>query len=80
MSSAESPRVKELYEFDPFRVDPEKEILLRDGEPVPLTPKTFQILLVLVRHSREVVPAASRNTASWMPVNGWFVKTSRWTY
>ena len=25
------------------------------GEPVPLTPKTFQILLVLVRHSKEVV-------------------------
>jgi len=55
MSSAERPRVKELYEFGPFRVDPEKEILLRDGEPIPLTPKTFQILLVLVRHSREVV-------------------------
>src|ERR1700693_664230 len=55
MSYAESPRVKELYEFGPFRVDPEKEIVLRDGEPVPLTPKTFQILLVLVRHSREVV-------------------------
>jgi DNA-binding winged helix-turn-helix (wHTH) protein/tetratricopeptide (TPR) repeat protein len=48
-------RAKELYEFGPFRVDPEKEILLRGGEPVPLTPKTFQILLVLVRHSKEVV-------------------------
>jgi eukaryotic-like serine/threonine-protein kinase len=55
MSSTESQRGKPLYEFGPFRVDPEKEILLRDGEPVPLTPKTFQILLVLVRHSREIV-------------------------
>lgn len=55
MSYAESPGVKELYEFGPFRVDPQKEILLREGEPVPLTPKTFQILLVLVRHSKEVV-------------------------
>ena len=55
MSSSERQRLKELYEFGPFRVDPEKEILLRDGEPVPLTPKTFQILLVLVRHSKEVV-------------------------
>ena len=55
MSASESQRLKELYEFGPFRVDPEKEILLRAGEPVPLTPKTFQILLVLVRHSQEVV-------------------------
>jgi eukaryotic-like serine/threonine-protein kinase len=46
---------KELYEFGPFRVNPEKEILLRAGEPVQLTPKTFQILLVLVRHSNELV-------------------------
>ena len=48
-------RAKELYEFGPFRVDPEKETLLREGEPVPLTPKTFQILLVLIRHNEEVV-------------------------
>lgn len=46
---------KELYEFGPFRVDAEREILLREGAHVALTPKTFQILLVLVRHSREVV-------------------------
>jgi len=52
---AETPRRKELYEFGPFRVDAEKETLLRAGEPVPLTPKTFQILLVLVRHSQEIV-------------------------
>ena len=39
-------RVKRLFEFGPFRVDPEKELLLRGAETVPLTPKTFQILLV----------------------------------
>lgn len=46
---------KQLYEFGPFRVDPEKETLARGGEIVPLTPKTFQILLVLVRNHTEVV-------------------------
>jgi len=46
---------KRLFEFGPFRVDPEKELLLRGAETVPLTPKTFQILLVLIRHSKEVV-------------------------
>jgi DNA-binding winged helix-turn-helix (wHTH) protein/Tfp pilus assembly protein PilF len=55
MSSGANHGGKELYEFGPFRVDAEKEILLRAGEPVPLTPKTFQILLVLVRHSKELV-------------------------
>jgi eukaryotic-like serine/threonine-protein kinase len=44
-----------VYEFGPFRVDPEKETLFRAGESVPLTPKTFQILLVLIRNSNEVV-------------------------
>ena len=55
MSASESQKLKELYEFGPFRVDPEKEVLQRDGNPIPLQPKTFQILLVLVRHNKEVV-------------------------
>jgi DNA-binding winged helix-turn-helix (wHTH) protein/predicted Zn-dependent protease len=55
MSATASLRGKELYEFGPFRVDPEKEILLCAGVRVPLTPKAFQILLVLVRHCNEVV-------------------------
>ena len=55
MGSTANQDKRELYEFGPFRVDAEKEILLRDGAPVSLTPKTFQVLLVLVRHSSEVV-------------------------
>ncbi len=55
MSGNQREGARELYEFGPFRVDPEKETLLRAGENVPLTPKTFQILLVLVRNSKEVV-------------------------
>jgi DNA-binding winged helix-turn-helix (wHTH) protein len=55
MTTSESETVNELYEFGPFRVDASRETLLRAGEPVPLTPKTFQILLVLVRHGKEIV-------------------------
>src|SRR5215469_11502545 len=55
MTASESQKPKELYEFGPFRVDPEKEVLQRDGNPIPLQPKTFQVLLVLVRHNQEVV-------------------------
>ena len=55
MDTSTDQKVKQLYEFGLFRVDPEKELLLRGTETVPLTPKTFQVLLVLVRHSNEVV-------------------------
>src|ERR1700722_16579498 len=56
---------KDLYEFGPFRVDPQKELLLRDGAPVPLMPKTFQILLILVRHSNEVVTKDDLMKSVW---------------
>ncbi len=55
MGANEVDAAEQLYEFGPFRVDAQKETLLRGGEIVPLTPKTFQILLVLVRHNKEVV-------------------------
>ncbi len=55
MTMGENPRADELYEFGPFRVDPARETLLKGGVAVPLTPKTFQILLVLVRHGKEIV-------------------------
>jgi DNA-binding winged helix-turn-helix (wHTH) protein/tetratricopeptide (TPR) repeat protein len=39
------------YLFGPFRLDPEEGRLQRDGLVVPLTPKAFALLLVLVRSS-----------------------------
>ena len=65
MAPHPSPNGNELYEFGPFRVDAQREILLRAGEPVPLTPKTFQILLVLVRHSQEIVTKDDLMKAVW---------------
>jgi DNA-binding winged helix-turn-helix (wHTH) protein/tetratricopeptide (TPR) repeat protein len=50
---ATDPRI--VYEFGPFHMDPDKQILLRGNDPVPVTPKAFETLLVLVRRSREVV-------------------------
>jgi DNA-binding winged helix-turn-helix (wHTH) protein/Flp pilus assembly protein TadD len=46
---------KQLYEFGPFRLDPDKLLLLRDDHPVPLPPKAFETLLVLVQHSETLV-------------------------
>lgn len=65
MSVSESPKGKELYEFGPFRVDPEKQVLQREGEFIPLQPKTFQILLVLIRHNQELVTKGDLMKAVW---------------
>ncbi|HEV2487491.1 MAG TPA: winged helix-turn-helix domain-containing protein, partial [Terracidiphilus sp.] len=55
MAVSADQKTRQLYGFGPFRVDPEKELLLREGEAVPLAPKAFQVLLVLMRHSKQVV-------------------------
>src|SRR5215469_17290763 len=65
MAAGANQTAKQLYEFGPFRVDPEKELLLREGETVPLTPKTFQILLVLIRSKKEVVTKDELMRAVW---------------
>src|SRR5215467_13478066 len=39
-----------LYEFGPFRLDPSQDLLLEGTRKIPLTPKAFQTLLVLVEH------------------------------
>src|SRR5262245_32686892 len=44
-------RAKQLFEFGPFRMDTVECVLRRNGEVVPLTPKLFEILQVLVENS-----------------------------
>ena len=43
------------YEFGRFRLNTADRVLLREGEPVPLTPKVFDILITLVENSGQVV-------------------------
>jgi DNA-binding winged helix-turn-helix (wHTH) protein len=50
-----SKKTKHFYEFGPFRMDTDRHLLLRAGEPVPLTSKAFETLLVLVEHSEDLV-------------------------
>lgn len=65
MLSTVSQHVKEFYEFGPFRLDAQRQILLRAGETVSLTPKNIQVLLVLVRHSPQVVGKDDLMKAVW---------------
>ena len=44
-----------LYEFGPFRLDVKERLLLKDGEPVSLTPRSFDVLAVLVREHGKLV-------------------------
>jgi TolB-like protein/DNA-binding winged helix-turn-helix (wHTH) protein/Flp pilus assembly protein TadD len=43
-------QTKHIYEFGPFRLIPEERQLLRDNQSVPLTPKLFDLLVVLVEN------------------------------
>ncbi len=54
-----------LYDFGPFRLDPADRQLLRSGEPVPLTPKVFDTLLLLVENSGRLVAKDDLMKALW---------------
>ncbi len=43
------------YQFGPFRVDPVKRLLMRKQDPLALTQKAFDTLLVLIQNSDRVV-------------------------
>jgi TolB-like protein/DNA-binding winged helix-turn-helix (wHTH) protein/Flp pilus assembly protein TadD len=44
-----------LYAFGEFRLDEQNRLLHRSGDPIALTPKAFEVLLLLIQHSGEVV-------------------------
>ena len=53
MANVEKQRY--FYDFGSFRIDRDRRQLLRQNQPVPLQPKAFDILLVLVENSEKVV-------------------------
>lgn len=59
------PEVKSAYEFGPFRLDPAAHLLLRAGKAVPLPPKAFDTLLVLVRQRGSLVAKEELLKAVW---------------
>src|ERR1700722_10369614 len=46
---------KHFYEFGPFRLNPSERLLWRDQQAIPLQPKAFDTLLVLVQNSEKLV-------------------------
>lgn len=54
-----------LYEFGPYQLDPAERVLRRDGVPVSLTPKAFEVLLALVEKSGRVVEKSELMSRVW---------------
>jgi DNA-binding winged helix-turn-helix (wHTH) protein/TolB-like protein/Flp pilus assembly protein TadD len=48
---AMSKRAKEFYHFGLFNMDVTERVLLRDGRPLALSPKAFDLLVLLVENS-----------------------------
>lgn len=53
------------YQFGAFRLDPAERLLLREGQPVPLTPKAFDLLVYLVERHGRLVEKRALLTALW---------------
>lgn len=54
-----------VYEFDSFKVDPVERLLLTGGSPVYLTPKAFDVLLILIRNSGRLIEKSEFMRLAW---------------
>jgi DNA-binding winged helix-turn-helix (wHTH) protein/tetratricopeptide (TPR) repeat protein len=59
------PSSSKIYEFGPFRADLGRQVLLREGTPVHLPPKTFALLAALLREHGEIVSKERLIAALW---------------
>ena len=50
-----SKQINQIYEFGDFRLETAEQLLLHRGQPISLTPKAFDTLLVLVQSSGHLV-------------------------
>jgi DNA-binding winged helix-turn-helix (wHTH) protein len=65
------------YEFGPFRLEPAERRLLRNGQEVPLSPKTFEVLVALVCRAGHLVTKEELLSEVW---RGTFVEEANLSY
>ena len=58
-------QIKRIYEFGPFQLDVGERLLLKSGRPVPLTPKAFDTLLLLVENKGRLVEKEALMKSVW---------------
>jgi eukaryotic-like serine/threonine-protein kinase len=62
---ATGPEHGRIFEFGPFRLDPSERLCLRNGQPVSLTPKAFDLLVRLVERHGHLVEKQALIHAVW---------------
>ena len=55
----------EVYAFGPVRVDVSRHVVTRDGQPIALAPKTFELLLIFVRSGGRALSRQELVAALW---------------
>ena len=68
---------RQLCDFGPFRLDPPERLLLRDGQPVPLPPKAYDLLLALAAHAGHLMTKEDLLKEVWP---GTFVEEANLSY
>ncbi|MBL8112322.1 MAG: transcriptional regulator, partial [Acidobacteria bacterium] len=63
--SSNPSQINELYEFGPFRLDLLAHLLFREGVPVPLAPKSYDVLVYLVKNPGRAISREDLLTAVW---------------
>src|SRR5262245_16791676 len=53
------------YEFNQFRVEPQRRRVLREGQVIPVTPKVFDTLVLLIERRGEVVTKDEMLASLW---------------
>ena len=55
----------ESYHFGEYRVDVDQRVVLRAGDAIALSPKGFELLVLLVRRPRHAFSRQELMTALW---------------
>ena len=69
--------INDFYRFGEFTVDREQKVLLRNGNPLPLAPKVFDTLLILIDNSGRIVEKKELMNRLWPDT---FVEESNLTF
>src|SRR5690349_9879126 len=60
-----SKPARRVFVFDQYRLDPDERLLYCNGAVLPVAPKAFDILLILVTHSGRLVLKDDLMQAVW---------------
>ena len=69
-------KLRHFYEFGPFHLEPDEQLLLTADQPVAIAPKSFELLVFLVQNHGRLVTKDQIMQAVW---SGSFVEEANLT-